>query len=329
MKLFKKIISSVCALGMLSTLAVFNVNAADTVGLISVDVEYDQETGLGTATISATDVASILALGYGSIDGFANTVVLDDEAFDVSYYNDEPYEGDDSYKNYEWYMLPSEDWGGTFTPGKYGGRDPEGFMVSCTSMTDGERRPGPIDYDFKIYSFDFKVLDTTVDNYITIKDAYFTLKDGGTFRNFGDANYIGNAADIPEHLALQGHTIDGTGGGDITITIPGSGGSNTSEGVAIDPEKIGAEGENGVFTTSDPDFEGDKAVAKLANVTANNEGVMVWNVTGTRAAGGEENVNMDFEIPNTEGEVSVGLIVGYNEADWSSVVINSVTTQAQ
>lgn len=317
MSLLKKIISSVCAVSMLSAFMVsaINVQAAENpVFTAALDTEsYNSETGEGRIVVSVSGIPE--AIGPNDIvSAFNMEIVIPSEDFDVSYYD----KGSARNKPYEKNELQIGDWG-TFQASPY---------------VDETQSIAPLGYkmalfeDIDLFEIKFKVLDPTKDNTITITDAMFTVDhyDDETGEDF--IGYIEHRLDKGT-LDVEYPTIDGTGGGDITITIPGSGGSNTSEGVAIDPEKIGAEGENGVFTTSDPDFEGDKAVAKLANVTANNEGVMVWNVTGTRAAGGEENVNMDFEIPNTEGEVSVGLIVGYNEADWSSVVINSVTTQAQ
>ncbi len=324
MSLLKKIISSVCALGMLSAVAVsaINVQAADLATIKAELTEYNNETGEGTVTVSFDGIETIIsqyAADCAVVAGFANSVILDEADFDTSLYGRTPPANPAYKKN----ITKAGSWEGTFTPGPY----TEGkFTISCTSMNQTTSTP--------LYQFNFKVNDVTKDNTITIYDAYADVNTWNpeTFEfdkvvTYGDA--VHGSTNTSDSISTSDTATEGTGGGDITITIPGSGGSNTSEGVAIDPEKIGAEGENGVFTTSDPDFEGDKAVAKLANVTANNEGVMVWNVTGTRAAGGEENVNMDFKIPNTQGEVSVGLIVGYNEADWSSVVINSVTTQAQ
>lgn len=323
MSLFKKIISSVCALGMLSTLAVFSVGVqAEEIGAVKAEVtDYNSETGEGTVTVSLTGVSDILA-AYGgtdwaTIEGFANDVYLEADDFDTSLYGNVP-PGNPPYRQN---IVKTSDWTGTFTPGAYGTKVDGGFVISCVSMK-GTDSTSPITDDVALYEFSFKVNDTSKDNTITLRNAYVTLNtyDQNDFSlvvvTQGDAGY--GSTNTDNTLGIENTVTEGVGG-DITITIPANDGT-TAEGdnlVSIAPEDIGGEG----TVWADDEGNGEAAVASVANFTSNNAGSVTWSITATPAEGEAVTKSHAFDIPAVEGQMTLGLIVGYDTAEWNSVAI--------
>ena len=319
MSLFKKIISSVCALSMLSAVAISAVSVqAEELGLVSAELtSYDSETGEGTVTVSFGGLADILANydeGMALMAGFTNSVQMSADDFDTSLYGRMPI----ASPAYRTNIVKAGSWGGTFTPGPWVEATPSGvpgFTINCSGMNQLEDTP--------LYTFNFKVNDTSKDNQIVICDAYADINVynmSGMVEQvvtYGDA--IHGSTNTTDSLGTSGDTAEGTGGGDITITIPANDGT-TAEGdnlVSITPEGIGGEGT--VWT--DDSGNGEAAVASVANFTSNNAGSVTWSITATPAEGEAVTKSHAFEIPAVEGQMTLGLIVGYDTAEWNSVAI--------
>lgn len=325
MKMLKKLLSAVCAVSLLATSASFMIVHADDYPAPTMSAElteYNSETGEGMITVSLEGIITGEYEGlYPYITGFQSTVAFSDADFDTSMYSsgaiwDEVLPGDDVYDGA---FALNDNGYGTDTQGNPG-------IVVAWSPTQARRYIEGSLFAEKntLYTFNFKVLDTSKENTITLKENMIALNI------FETDSYTGTLSTTCTYGTVTGsmtqkalNVVDpetiGEGGGDITITIPANDGT-TAEGdnlVSIAPEDIGGEGT--VWT--DDEGNGEAAVASVANFTSNNAGSVTWSITATPAEGEAVTKSHAFDIPAVEGQMTLGLIVGYDTAEWNSVAI--------
>lgn len=334
MSLLKKITSLVCTVGMLSTMSAMfvNVQAADPTGsdpTIKAEVtSYNNETGEGVITVSVKGVQT----GESDImefTGFNARFRASAEDFDTSLYSRV---GNAIRNNVE----PA----GPITSlaySYYGILDDDVFAATASSQSVAEEDA------FDLMTVNFKVLDTTKDNTMTLYYAKYIANplDSGWMPNGQQVTYYMNGQpdglplDTDRYLnVVSNGATEGTGGGEITITIPANGESSASTEagslVSITPADLGLEGD--VWTTDDPEFAGEEAVAALGNFEPLAEGAattVLWTVSYTPVGGETSNVvmNFDLELGGIESNTTLGLIVGYDTAEYSDVSIVSGTLQ--
>lgn len=114
-------------------------------------------------------------------------------------------------------------------------------------------------------------------------------------------------------------------GGKITVPTNESSTATGDSLVSIKPSDIGGTGD--VFTTDDEDFAGEAAVASIANFTpaADTAPTKVkWTIKATPLNGTATTYEKTFDLGATvESAMTIGLIVGYRSAEYSSVEITS------
>ena len=324
MKVLKKMLSVVCAISMLATMAVsvatVHADEYPAPKLIADLTTYNDTTGEGTITVS---VEGLLTgeYQYGFINAFQSAVVFDGTKFDLTYYND-----DAGYDH----ISAGDDIKDELTlQSNYGtiiGTEYSGLLVGYapTSARKWTNANNFVDKN-TLFTFEFKVLDPTKSNTIDFKQNEITI-------NVMDKNaYNGTVLDTVSY-----NTIDSTGkgldvvnnvtlsGGDTSIVIPGndSATADSSAILNVKPSDVGGTGD--VWTNED---KTENAVAGLANFTPAAETTptsIEWTIKATPVGGVTKEYTETFDLgASIDAAATIGLIVNYNTAEYSSVSIVS------
>lgn len=308
MTFLRKVISSVCALSMIATMAIsaVSVQAAEK-GLISADVTaYDKTTGEGTITVSfknlediIADCTSIGAMG-ANVTGFANSIQFDG-SFDTSLYSAGEMPWDPN--PYEENITKTGSWTGNFAPGPYDATENQ-FTISITGAKQTKST--------ELYSFKFKVNDTSKNNTIVVYNAYANVnayvQQNGKYVadvfTYGDS--VHGSTKTTNTLAISNAPI--------AIVIPADGSA-----LNVDPTDVGLD--------ADAWTDGTSTVAVgLANVAAPASAAskIEWTIKATPVGGSEETKTQSFDLDATiEAAATIGLIVNYDTNEFSSVSVVS------
>lgn len=297
MKLFKKIISSICALTMLSSVvAVVTANAAVESPTISAALaSYNEEDGTGTIDISIEGMATVDA-PYVQLFNFGIDVYLDGD-FDTSLYATTPPFAPPIKTN----VISNV---GDLTMNMLTSEDGVNYIRAAYNSDAG------VMADQKLYSIKFKVNDTTVDNKVIIKDA------GIAFRTYDESYEVissmvkygqaGTSASKENELAYAGDVIVTEGGDDIVITIPGTG--------------------DGTFTATGDEADvmpDQRAAAAIAEIPAVGEddtyNAVKWTIT---VDGSQYDKTFGLANLDTSADMKMGLIVEYSTNDAETVTID-------
>ena len=297
MKLFNKIISAVCALGLLATTAVSVVSVQAEEGKVYERPEvsanltsYDKTTGKGEITVSVNGVSSILTGTYAGYAVVSNTIEvgLDDADFVIEGYYDTV---DTVFETIT--QVDGYDYGGTFNPGKYNTTN-----KSCKIMLSGTKSTTDMPNIFKI-PFEVNTASTNKDKSISIKSARIDIQKGRTKVAFKSEDGKVDIADAA-----------------IKIMIPADGSA-----LNVDPTDIGLDADAWTDGTS-------TAAVGLANVAAPASGAasqVVWTIKATPTSTGveAEKTLEPFDIPTIDSAATIGLIVNYDTTEFSSVTVVS------
>ncbi len=321
MKLSKKIISAVCALGMIATMtsSMLVAQAAD-VPTLELNVAWtDEEAGTGTITAVLTDMQlpeNTTGMEYAHLSAWQMFVGVDSNVFDTSLYSN----AINTRRNQTPLTVSTI---GSLTRGNYlpdtsdmrpnwvSGED----WVALLDVDEKYVNPANIGDETELLSINFTLNKENLPTTITLDgvEVESTARDGeGTLI---DTIAFGNAAPSDKEMNIVANcTIPG-----LSIVIPENDGTTASDDtlVSLSPEDIGGEGT--VWT--DDSGNGEAAVASVANFTSNNAGSVTWSITATPAEGEAVTKSHAFDIPAVEGQMTLGLIVGYDTAEWNSVAI--------
>lgn len=324
MKLSKKIISAVCALGMMATMtsSMLVAQAAD-VPTLELNVSWtDEEAGTGVITAVVTDMQlpeDTTDMEYAHLSAWQMAIGLDSDVFDTSLYSNALL----ARQNEEGRTVTNTS-GGTFTRGQYlaasGDIRPNWFAgdgwMGLLDIEDGKYLdPANIAEPTELLAVNFALDKEALPATITLDIVAVESTARDSSGNIIDTIAYGNAT--PGNLDMNivaNCTIPG-----LSIVIPENDGTTASDDtlVSLSPEDIGGEGT--VWT--DDSGNGEAAVASVANFTSNNAGSVTWSITATPAEGEAVTKSHAFDIPAVEGQMTLGLIVGYDTAEWSSVAI--------
>lgn len=338
MKLFKKVISAVCALGMFAAMtSAFAAQTAVTPTLEITLQDYDETEKTGTLVIDLVNVDQTVEEGdnlyLGSLDLW---VSMPATMFDKSYY-----EGDNVYTNV-WtdntklsssmngpnYLVNPDnpDQGEVITMAWASANKRQ--MISANNRDDMSR--------INLLNIVFhKVTDEPIDTKDLIVDKHFKVTEriyedsSPSNNNFTASFTFGNMTDADANALYAGDKIPG-----IEIVgpiIPAATGATATgdQLLNLKPSDIGLEGDE--WTTEDPAYADEKAVVSLANVKKDDAITgFTWEIKATDAEGNPlEKTTEYFKAGNIESaaEVTVGLVVGYDTTEWQSVEIVGVTAE--
>ena len=317
MGLFKKVISSVCAIGMLATL-VASMTVAQAAGdpvMNATLTSYNNETGEGEFKVAISGVQTG-EYDFFQFTGFNARVSMNADDFDTTMYKYSALPTASIKKN----VLKA----GPITALAYGGYGTpaaDAFAVTASSQE-------VFDDAFDLFTVKFKVKDVTKDNTITVSFAKYianALDSEGEYK--GQLTYYKDgitdgAKPLPEDRTLAvngGITTERTS---TTIVIPGndSATADSSTIKTIKPSDIGGEGD--VWASADGS---ENAVAGLANFTPSAAtSTIEWTISVTPVGGKAASYTQTFDLgASIDAAATIGLIVNYNTAEYSSVSIVS------
>lgn len=293
MKLFNKIISTVCALGLLATTAVsvVSVQAKEyTKPEISAQLtSYDKETGEGAITVSLNGVESALVDDYADyyVAGAVVYVGLNSDDFVITGYYNSPAIVKKTITKVDGY-----DYGGTLTPGKY-----NTSSQYCKVSLAGTGEVGDMPNIFKV---PFKVNKDSAN-----KNKVITI-------NEAEINIMMDSANKATLKSTDGNVDIADAA--IKIMIPTDGTT-----VNIDPTDVGLDADAWTDGTSTvavglTDFAAPASAASKIE----------WTIKATPVGGTEETKTQVFDLDATiEAAATIGLIVNYDTNEFSSVSVVS------
>lgn len=334
MKLFKKMVSAICAVGMIATMtSAFVVHAAE---LPTVKVElqkYDEGTKEGTFAIKLLGFDKTTdgdILDY-FVQGVQFGLKLPTDEFDNSYYT----------TGRGGTLTTNVVFGDRFNNGNTGrGWDEELGGVAITWANTATTAGNAInqyngdDLSELLYAtINFKKLtDNEIDTEDLLGDIMISARQyndsSWSVTNKTDTEYgnmLGCVAPIYDCVVLDEEVPPEP----TSIEIPANEGDTASDDtlLTITPADLGLEGD--VWTTDDPEFAGEEAVAAIANFanTGNAATGVEWTISATPAGGVDATEYKDtFDFgASVESAMTIGLIVGYDTAEWDSVEIVSGT----
>ena len=314
MRFMKKVISAICALGMIATCAssMIVAQAADKVPVLSARLEgYDSATGKGNVVLSLSNLT-----GLGDWDDsltYLATVqsymFLDPDVFDTT-----TDFGTNAKAKKAVTLLGAMNDGGQKGASKF-----------------GSRSDIPNTLPFSWISGDAEVTITDV-NDTDIISIPIIVKDQSklpatiSFAKTKVAINVFNAA--RNSASLKQWNDDALGGvqgfkvGDTSIEIPAndSATANSSTILTVKPSDVGGTGD--VWANEDGS---EKAVAGLANFTPSAAtSTIAWTISATPVGGEATEYTKEFDLgASIDAAATIGLIVNYNTAEYSSVSIVS------
>lgn len=322
MKLVKKIISTVCAIGMVAT-AMSSLMVAEaatpvvpTLKITYNEESYDPEIGEGVFTVYLENLGGDDESVYENLSLWAYNIgfMFDSDEFELSYY-------EDGRTGVSKNVTLNPTYFGTGLTGK--GLDGERLTIqwaqnhpkSGLSPFDGV----PFD-SLEVATINFKVKSTPAT--ITIANTTMVQVDemDDDFVNSIQQFKFGNATSSCTPMNYEFPTIPG-----VEFVVPEAQGTEVSGDQILDvkPSDIGGTGD--VFTTDDPDFAGEAAIASLANFAAMGSATKVeWKISATPVGGEATEYVKDFDLGATiDSATTIGIIVGYDTAEYSSVEVIS------
>ena len=321
MKLLKKALSVVCALSMLSTMAVaaITVHAIDNAPTLSATLNegYNSSTGEGQITLSVSGLSNIVT-DYNVLGAWQADVVMDETVFDATLYK----KGTVTNAPYKKNEKKLGDWEGTFYPGVYDSAT-QSITVSAASMVQAE--------DTTLCTINFKVLNPTKKSKITIANAMLvgnTYNDEGmvvAYPEYKQGSMLNTVdVEIPGSEPEQPPTPDKPSVPENTGTT-----ADSSTIKAFNPKDLGlTETADGYFTP-DADYANanDRAIA-----VANNFGApgafnkIKWTMSRTPVGDVAETASLTKQIAHidTNAAITVGMVVGFDITEYSAVSITNV-----
>ncbi len=308
MGLFKKVISSVCAIGMLATLvaSMTVAQAAENPVMSATLTSYNKATGEGEFKVAVSGVQTG-EYDFFQFTGFNVFISMNADDFDTTMYKSSALPTAPIKKN----VLKA----GPITALAYGGYGARADKADAFGVSASSQQV--FDDTFDLFTVKFKVKDVTKDNIITVSSAKYivdALDSEGA--NKGQLTYYKDgitdgAKPLPEDRTL---VVDGNV--PVTIVIPADGSV-----VNVDPTDIGLDADAWTDGTS-------TAAVGLANVAAPASGAasqVVWTIKATPTSTGveAEKTLKPFDIPTIDSAATIGLIVNYDTTEFSSVTVVS------
>lgn len=332
MKFFKKIISAVCAIGMIATMTSALAAESGTVPTVQITLNdgYNEETGEGTLSVHVLNIDKTVTerpedLFVASIQ-FG--IKMPSDIFDDSYYSTG--KGGQLTKN----VVMAERFKGKVTGPTY--QDDEYLRVTFAKVaTDsGEMLNsynGDDISDIHLMDINFKkISDEPVDMKALVGDVKIITRHYDASWSTMEAQYKYGNIDADTDNVYDFPVI-----GEIVVeglVIPAATGATATgdQLLNLEPSDVGL----GDKWTQDPDYATEDAVVSLANVKKDDAITgFTWEIKAADAEGNplaSEKTKKYFGVVGgleTGAEVTVGLVVGYDTTEWQSVEIVGVTAE--
>lgn len=310
MKILKRFISSICAISMIAAVSISAVTVhADTNPTVSAKLlDYAADTGIGTVAVYLEGMQTG-KFDFPFLTSFQAKAYMPETDFYIK----------DRTTKFNVTSTIVNNMPSTPTVAYSDSKLVYAWLATGTSLyvpasTIGDKG--------EIFKFNFKVKDTTKTNTIKIDEVAFNVK-GYSEEDLEWADYVGNQ-DYSQ--VLNNVTVDDSDltikGGDITIEIPANGGATADSSAILNvkPSDVGGTGD--VWASADGS---ENAVAGLANFTPSTAtSTIEWTISATPVGGEAKQYTKAFDLgASIDAAATIGLIVNYNTAEYSSVSIVS------
>lgn len=340
MKLFNKLISAMCAVGIVATMAssLVLVHAAEELPKLSLDVQWtDKEAGTGTITASIEGLqlpldseGNPVAAKYAHLASWQMYIGVDGEnVFDTTLWENELA----MYMNCAASEFTSM---GTFTSGTY--LTPTktiqpNFMLSSTQamqlLVKGFADPTKIGDKMNLFTLNFTVKDASkLPTEITLSNVEFRVEAKDASGKLMSHRLFGNATPDDEAMTIVDSTKFPAA---VKPSVPENTGTTADSNTikAFNPKDLGlTETADGYFTP-DADYANanDRAIAVANNFAAPGEfNKIKWTMSRTPVGGVAETASLTKPIANidTNAAITVGMVVGFDISQYSAVSITNV-----
>ena len=320
MKLLKKIISTVCAVGMLATVAssMFVAHAAEK-PTFKISVEnYDKDAGTGTF------VYSVKGLQSPGVTSDPTCVVFkmaqlntkyDSNVFDTTLWNARNFNKNVSksgkFASVGSWSLAKYDMASNIMPGVWnssGPSDGESLGINGSNLAD----------EHEIMRLNFKLDTSKLPTTVELGDVLFIVEDwDDDWATVVGTNKFGNASGDAKEMNYEFPKIAG-----IEFKVPDNAGATADSSAILNvkPSDVGGTGD--VWASADGS---ENAVAGLANFTPSAAtSTIEWTISATPVGGEATQYTKAFDLgASIDAAATIGLIVNYNTAEYSSVSIVS------
>ena len=323
MKLLKKVISAVCAFGMITAVSssMLVAQAEQLAPTLKIELlDYDEAAKTGQLKVSLLNLKGDTEENPDTLSISSLGVVM---GFDSSEFDAEMYSNSGRVKPIDKNFVASEAIAASAQ--RVYNTDNENLGIAWASTpADGlNNLEDPDMFDnFEVATINFKLLGDSAT--ITVGKPMETvvnrMSDDWSNDTVEKVYTYGNSNNSVADFVYDFPEIGG-----IEFVVPEAEGTEVSGDQILDvkPSDIGGTGD--VFTTDDPDFEGEAAVASLANFAAMEGATQVeWKISATPVGGEATEYVKDFDLGATiDSATTIGIIVGYDTAEYSSVEVIS------